>query len=78
MLQRRGSSERQVIESNPAYVGGVNPKWDQTIKVKDMWSNSYIQATLRNKKTFGTDTILAMTNVISVQGVLYPNVSLHR
>mmetsp|Transcript_8388 Transcript_8388/g.11726 ORF Transcript_8388/g.11726 Transcript_8388/m.11726 type:complete len:493 (-) Transcript_8388:204-1682(-) len=63
----------KVLESKTGYVGGPDPKWENTLTVKDMVSNCYVQATLRNKKTFGTDTILAISNVISVQGAIHQN-----
>jgi len=67
----------KVTESKKATIAGANPKWNQILTFPRNMSNIYIQATVRNSRTFAEDTIIAKSNVISVQGAIHHNFFSH-
>ncbi|GAB5367783.1 hypothetical protein AAMO2058_001260800 [Amorphochlora amoebiformis] len=61
------------IESNTHRNGNTSPVWNHTLNFPHLMSNTYIQATIRDKKPFQEDNMLGASQVISVQGAIHQN-----
>lgn len=61
------------VESKVSRLRGINPKWNQILNFRNLYSSCYVQATVRDKRMLRKDGIVAISKVISVQGAIHRN-----